>query len=145
MSVKYLIRLNYAKKMKIGNALYPAKIAVFYTLYPQKKKSNEIRSEVVLRARVLEKSFVKYLRRLGFKKEDGDYYSTDSEIFYRAMIYATLLQCTKDDSWGDLVEELPYIAVKYWASTLQEFYLKRRWRRDLYKPIRAFREVYSGE
>ena len=145
MTVKYLIRLNYAKKMKISRAYYPAKIAVFYTLYPQKKKSNEIKSEIVLRARVIERVFIKYLRRLGFKKEGGEYYTTDSELFYRAMIYATLLQCTKDDAWGDIVEDLPYIAIKYWAATLQDFYSKRGWRRDLYKPIRAFREVYSGE
>ena len=143
MTVKYLVRLNYAKKMKIGPVFYKAKMAIFYTMYPQKKKSNEIKSEIVLRARVLEKSFVKYMRRLGFKREDGDYYTTDSEMFYRAMIYATLLQCTKNDSWGDLVEDLPYIDVKYWASMLQSFYSKRGWRRDLYRPMHAFREVYS--
>ena len=145
MAVRYLVRLNYAKKMKIGPVFYNAKMAVFYTMYPQKKRSNEIKSEIVLKARVLERPFVKYLRRLGFKKEDRDYYTTDSEIFYRAMIYATLMQCTKSDSWGDLVEDLPYIDVKYWASILQSFYSKRGWRRDLYKPIRAFREVYYSE
>lgn len=129
--------------MKVGNVYYPAKTAVFYTLYPQKRKPKAIRSDIVLRARVIEKSFIRFLNRIGFEKKDNEYYTEDSERFYRAMIYAALVQCTKKDSWGDLVDDLPYIDVKYWASILQKYYELRGWRRDLYKPVRAFREVYS--
>jgi hypothetical protein len=143
--VEYVVRLTYAKKMKRGPLQYDAKIANFFARYPQKGTDTVFYGDVVLRARVIEKTFKKFLMAQGFKLKDGLYITTDSEKFYRAIVYASLMQCTRHDAGWDLVENLPYIHVKYWSSVLSEYYMRRGWRKDLYRPVKAFREVYELE
>ena len=60
---------------------------------------------------------------------------------------AAILQCTKDrhtmEEMSILVRNMPFIDLKFWNNTFVRFYENRNWRRDLYKPVRALKEVYG--
>nr|MDO8081703.1 hypothetical protein [Candidatus Freyarchaeota archaeon] len=69
------------------------------------------------------------------------------ESYYRAIILSAILQCTRDkyvmDEMYKLVRNMPYVDLKFWSKVFIEAFGGRKWRRDLYKPVRALKEVYG--
>ncbi|HDI10153.1 MAG TPA: hypothetical protein ENF65_00210 [Euryarchaeota archaeon] len=121
------------------------KIISFYLYVPGSENNGPWRGLVTMKARVPESLFRNFLLEEGWKEERERCYTTRStELYYRAVIYASLLQCTRRERVPkDLIRKLPYLHLKFWGEIFSSSYSNRGWRRDLYRPVKAFREVYK--
>jgi hypothetical protein len=106
----------------------------------------------IIRIRVFLPEFTEYVRFLGFKekgkKEKGKIlYSDSREAYLKAVVFSVVRQSIRSEIkagiLADIVKKLPYMELKYWATIFTNYYREYESRRALYRPSRAFREVYG--
>lgn len=144
----YALRFKYVKRaktlIKIEQKL--AEVSL-YTASSPKKKGNKKSKVLMLSARVPFKIFSQFLSSSGWREKDGILFSSKEEAYYRAIVLAALLQCTRErykmDEMCRLVGNIPYIDLKFWSNVFINAFENRNRRRDLYKPVRALKEVYG--
>jgi hypothetical protein len=145
----YILRFRYVKPAKTLIKM-EQKLAQIFLYTPASSKKNRIGNKSaspVLSARVPFKIFRNFLLESGWEEKDGILFTSREEPYYRAIIFAAVLQCTRDkylmDEMYTLVKNLPYVDIKFWSKVFIEAFENRNWRRDLYKPVRAMKEVYK--
>jgi len=147
----YVLRFKYVKPAKTLIKLEQKLVQIFlYTPNSPKrrtKKNKKSRSSLVLSARVPIKIFKNFLLETGWEERDGVFFTSKEEPYYRAIVLAAILQCTRDRSLMDemyrLVRDMPYVDLKFWSKVFIQTFEERNWRRDLYKPVHALKEVYG--
>lgn len=147
----YALRFRYVKPVKTIIKI-DQKLAQIFLYTPNspemknRKKSQEI-NLLVLKARIPFKIFKYFLLETNWKEKDGIFFVSKEESYYRAVILAAILQCTRDrytmDEMFRLVRDMPYIDLKFWSKVFIQAFEVRNWRRDLYKPVHALKEVYG--
>ena len=74
-------------------------------------------------------------------------YSEDGEAFSRILVYAVVRQTLrseiKKNILKEIIKKLPYLEVRYWSSVFSRYFEEYRNIRALYRPARAFKEVYG--
>ncbi len=145
----YVLRFRYVKPAKTLIKL-EQKLAQIFLYTPnssEKKRKRNKRSSPVLNARVPLKIFRNFLLETGWDEKDGIFFTSKEEPYYRAIVFASVLQCTRNrhsmDEMYTLVKNMPYIDIKFWSKVFIEAFESRNRRRDLYKPVRALKEVYG--
>lgn len=144
----YALRFKYVKPaktlIKIEQKL--AEVSLYTASSPKKKRNKKSRT-LMLSARVPFKIFSQFLSSSGWQEKDGILFSSKEEAYYRAIVLAALLQCTRErykmDEMCRLVGNIPYIDLKFWSNVFINAFENRNRRRDLYKPVRALKEVYG--
>jgi len=144
----YVLRFKYVKPaktlIKIEQKL--AEVSL-YTASSPNKKGNKKSKVLMLSARVPFKIFSQFLSSSGWQEKDGVLFSSKEEAYYRAIVLAALLQCTRErykmDEMCRLVNNIPYIDLKFWSNVFINAFENRNRRRDLYRPVRALKEVYG--
>jgi len=147
----YVIRLKYAKALK-GLPRRASKMAEFYAYLPlfDNEKFTPIKGNFEVKSRVFLPEFKKISKKFGIKsvrKNRNLLRTDDPESYLRLFVYAVVRQTIHSEvdieKLQDLVERLPLFDIRYWASIFREKYEKWGSIKALYKPARAFREVYE--
>ena len=143
----YALRFRYIKPTKtlIRTEQKLAEISL-YTQNPRRRKNKKSKI-LMLSARVPFRIFKQFLFSSGWQEKDGVLFTSREEAYYKAIVLAAVLQCTREkykmDDMCRLVSNIPYVDLKFWSSVFINAFEKRNWRRDLYKPVRALKEVYG--
>jgi len=144
----YAVRFKYVKPAKTLTKI-EQKLAQIFLYTPNSPKRNQGKKSraLMLSARVPFKIFSQFLFSSGWQEKDGVLFSSKEEAYYRAIVLAALLQCTRErykmDEMCRLVDNIPYIDLKFWSNVFINAFENRNQRRDLYRPVRALKEVYG--
>lgn len=165
--IKYIVNLRWIRPLK-GVIHHETKLAEFIPL----TTSNEIKTEkntVILsvRSRVFFPEFKYLAMSFGFNTEkeekdekehfkskssksrisDSRYITEDREAYLKLMVYAVVRQSIRSEVKAHMlietVKKLPYTELRYWANIFSKYYKEYGNIRALYRPARAFREVYD--
>lgn len=150
--IKYLVNLKWIPPLK-SIVYYETKLAEFIPLITSheiKKRKNN--GKPAVRSRVFLPEFMRLANTLGFQKDKKNpliIHSNDREAYLRLLVYAVVRQSIRSEIKANLLVEmtkrLPYTELKYWATIFSRYFREHRNRKALYKPARAFREVYGLE
>jgi len=154
-SIKYVIKLKWIKPLKRG-IYYKTKLAEFiplvsnYELENYKVKKRKNNEKAMVKARVFLPEFMHLAKVLGFERDGRKkvlLYSEDGEAFSRILVYAVVRQTLrseiKKNILKEIIKKLPYLEVRYWSSVFSRYFEEYRNIRALYRPARAFKEVYG--
>lgn len=148
--IKYVINLKWIKPLK-GKIQYETKLAEFIPMVAphniKKGKSNGVPS---IKSRVFLPEFMRLATAFGFQKNKRRFIileSEDREAYFRLLVYSVVRQSIRSEIKAsmlpEIIRKLPYTELKYWANIFLKYYKEYNNRRALYKPTRAFREVYG--
>jgi len=147
--IKYAVNLKWARPLK-GVIYHNTKLAEFIpfvTSHEIKRRYNGIPS---VQSRIFLPEFMRLATILGFQKDSEGLivlHSDDREAYLRLLVYAVVRQPirseTKASLLAEIVKKLPYTELRYWAGIFSRYFKEYGSRRALYKPARAFREVYG--
>ena len=147
--IKYVVNLKWIRPLR-GTIHCETKLAEFIPLttsHEIKKKNNGIPS---VRSRIFLPEFMHLATVFGFQKDGKKFivlHSDDREAYLRLLVYAVVRQCIRSEIKAnmliEIVKKLPYTELRYWASIFSRYFKEYGNRRALYKPARAFREVYG--
>ena len=148
--IKYIINLKWIKPLK-GKIQYETKLAEFIPMVAphniKKGKNNGVPS---IKSRVFLPEFIRLATAFGFQKKKKRFIileTEDREAYFRLFVYSVVRQSIRSEikasTLPEIIRKLPYTELKYWANIFSKYYKEYNTRRSLYKPTRAFREVYG--
>lgn len=148
--LKYIINLKWIKPLK-GKIQYETKLAEFIPMVTstnlKKGKNNNI---FQVRSRIFLPEFMRLATAFGLQKKKRRFFileTEDREAYFRLLVYSVVRQSIRSELKASILQEiirrLPYTELKYWANIFSKYYKDYGNRRALYKPARAFREVYG--
>jgi len=148
--IKYAVNLKWIRPLR-GIVYYETKLAEFIPLTTsheiKKRKNNGIPS---VQSRIFVPEFIRLSNTFGFQKDGKKFIvlnSDNREAYLRLLVYAVVRQSIRSEVKANILTEvikrLPYTELKYWASVFSRYFKEYGNRRALYKPARAFREVYG--
>jgi len=168
--IKYIVNLRWIRPLK-GVIHHETKLAEFIPLITS-NEINEIKTEknngiLSVRCRVFFPEFKYLATSFGFNTEkeekderehfkskssksrisDSRYITEDREAYLKLMVYAVVRQSIRSEVKAHMlietVKKLPYTELRYWANIFSKYYKEYGNIRALYRPARAFREVYD--
>ncbi len=146
----YALRFRYVKPAKtlIKTEQKLAEIFLYTPGSPRSNRKNgKLKSSLALSARVPVNIFRRFLIETGWEEKNGLLLTSREEPYYRAVVLAAILQCTRDrylmEEMCRVVRDMPYVDLKFWSRVFIQAFENRNWRRDLYKPVRALKKVYE--
>lgn len=147
--IKYLVNLKWIPKLQ-GIVVYETKLAEFIPLTTSHDIKNRRNGTASIKARVFIPEFMQLAKLFGFEKEGRKrliLHSDDREAYLRLLVYAVIRQTVRSEANANMlievIKKLPYTELKYWASVFSRYFKEYKSRKALYKPARAFKEVYG--
>jgi len=167
IEIKYIVNLRWIRPLK-GVIHHETKLAEFIPLITSNEIKTEKNNEILsVRCRVFLPEFKYFATSSGFhteKKEKDEkeysrskssksqtknsrYITEDRESYLKLMVYAVVRQSIRSEVKAhmliEIVKKLPYTELRYWANIFSKYYKEYENIRTLYKPARAFKEVYD--
>jgi|GEM_PF-928836 len=170
--IKYIVNLRWIRPLK-GVIHHETKLAEFIPLTTSNEIKTEKNTVILsVRSRVFFPEFKYLAMSFGFhtekeeKKEkdekeysesktksskprlkDSRYITEDREAYLKLMVYAVVRQSIRSEVKANMltetVKKLPYTELRYWANIFSKYFKEYGNIRALYRPARAFKEVYD--
>ena len=149
--IKYLVRLRWIRPIK-REIYYETKLAEFIPFIASHEIDRERKlGKPSVKSRIFLPEFIHLALFWGFRKDGKKgsalLHSEDGEAYLRLLVYAVVRQTIRSEVKASLLKEilkrLPYIEVRYWAVIFSRYFREYENIRALYKPARAFKEVYD--
>jgi len=148
--IKYVINLKWIKPLK-GKVQYETKLAEFIPMVsPHNIKKGKNNGNPCVKSRIFLSEFMRLATAFGFQKKRKRFVileTEDREAYFRLLVYSVVRQSIRSEIKAnmlpEIVKKLPYTELKYWVNIFSKYFREYDNRIALYKPARAFREVYG--
>jgi len=148
--IKYIVNLKWIKPLK-GKIQYETKLAEFIPMVaPHNIKKGKNNGNPYVKSRVFLPEFMRLATAFGFQKKKKRFIifeTEDREAYFRLLVYSVVRQSLRSEIKAsmlpEIIKKLPYTELKYWVNIFSKYFREYDNRIALYKPARAFREVYG--
>jgi len=148
--IKYIVNLKWIKPLT-GKMQHKTKLAEFIPMVvPHNIKKGKNNGTPSIKSRVFLPEFMRLATAFVFQKNKKRFIileSEDREAYFRLLVYSVVRQSIRSEIKAsmlpEIIKKLPYTELKYWANIFSKYFKEYGNRRALYKPARAFKEVYE--